>query len=134
MLLAEIKRNFVRDRVTVAEPRPAREVPDLLRSMTLAVNLSPPGLFDKAALEAMLCGVPTLVANDAFDDLLGAHVELLRVPADDDGKALAAKIDALLDLTPEARRAMALDIRERVAAAHSLDGLMDRLVVLMVNE
>ncbi len=130
-LESEIKRLFLRDRVTILDAVPAHDVPDLLRQMTAAVNLSPPGLFDKAALEAMLCGVPTLVANDAFDDLLGDQADELRIPSGEDAGALAAKLAALLDHSPEERRAMALDVASRVAAAHSLDGLMDRLVDLM---
>ena len=39
--------------------------------------MSPVGLFDKAALESMACGVPTIVGNPAFAPLLGDYADLL---------------------------------------------------------
>ena len=53
--------------------------PTASTSWATAVNLSPVGLFDKAALEGMAVGVPTLVTNEAFDPLLGADKPLLYV-------------------------------------------------------
>jgi len=132
-LRAEIERLRVGDRVSLWGAIPADGVAAVFREARLALNASPPGLFDKAALEGMLCGVPTLVANPAFDDLLGDHAGLLRIPSGDDAPALAERLAALLRMTPEERRAIGLDIRARVAAGHSLDGLMDRLVALMAE-
>ena len=45
---------------------PAAAVRDWYRRATVAVNMSPVGLFDKAALESMACGVPTIVGNPAL--------------------------------------------------------------------
>jgi glycosyltransferase involved in cell wall biosynthesis len=111
----------------------ANAVRDMLRRATVSVNLSPPGLFDKAALESMLVGVPTIVSNPAFEPLLGDHVPLLRIAAPDDSAELAARLKSVLALSSEERETMGLDIRERVKAAHSLDRLMDRLVALMAE-
>ena len=36
-------------------------------------------------------------------------------------------------MTPEARRAIGMEVRARVAAGHSLATLMDRLVALMAE-
>ncbi len=130
-LRAEIERLRVGDRVSLWGAIPADGVAAVFREASIALNASPPGLFDKAALEGMLCAVPTIVANPAFDDLLGDHVDLLRIPSGDDAPGLAERLAALLALTPEQRRAIGMEVRARVAAGHSLANLMDRLVALM---
>lgn len=123
----------IEDRVMFTGGLLSEAVRDLLRRATLAVNLSPPGLFDKAALESMLVGVPTLVSNPAFNGLLGEHVSRLSVADPNDTQALADRLRALLALPAGERQRMAADIRERVGAAHSLDGLMDKLAALMAS-
>ncbi|MBL8146755.1 MAG: glycosyltransferase [Anaerolineae bacterium] len=125
----------VEDRVTLAGAQSAEGVRDAYRTAFAAVNLSPPGLFDKAALEAMACAVPTLVTNPAFDDLLGGDVALLRTEGPDDADGLAERLRTLLVLPAAERAALGLRLRERTAAAHSLDGLIERLVrVLKTGE
>ncbi|MFP4324006.1 MAG: glycosyltransferase family 4 protein [Anaerolineales bacterium] len=93
---------------------------------TLATNLSPPGLFDKAALEAMLCGVPVIVTNPAFDNVLGTAAKELRIAPKPDN--LAACLSALLSQSEVARQSLGNTLREQVAAAHSLDNLVKKLV------
>jgi glycosyltransferase involved in cell wall biosynthesis len=121
----------IADRVMFTGGLLSDAVRDLYRRATVAVNLSPPGLFDKAALESMLTGAPTIVSSPAFDEMLGDHGSHLRITSPDNAEGLAAKLQALLALSPQQRAAMTQYIRERVKAAHSLDGLMDRLVALM---
>jgi glycosyltransferase involved in cell wall biosynthesis len=115
-------------RVTFAGGLPPDAVRDWYRRAAIAVNLSPPGLFDKAALESMATGTPTIVSNPAFDPLLGDHVSALRIASPDDVEGLAARLLALLALPEDERQAMMADIRERVVAAHGLERLMPRLV------
>ena len=75
-----IRRLELEERCRVhGRPVPAAEARDWYRRATVAVNMSPPGLFDKAALESMACGVPTIVCNPAFTPLLG---DLCRSAAD----------------------------------------------------
>lgn len=57
--------------MTFAGNLPPEGVRDWYRRAAVAVNLSPVGLFDKAALEAMATGVPIIVSNPAFNSLLG---------------------------------------------------------------
>jgi glycosyltransferase involved in cell wall biosynthesis len=123
----------VADRVTFTGGLLSDAVRDLFRRASVAINLSPPGLFDKAALESMLTGVPTIVSSSAFDDLLGDHGSKLRINSPEDVEGLAAKLLTLISLSPEQRAAMGQELRERVKAAHSLDGLMDRLVTLITK-
>lgn len=125
----------VADRVTFTGPLPPEGVRAELRSAALAVNLSPVGLFDKAALESMSCGVPTIVTNPAFDPLLGDPPDRLRVADVVDPAELAARLRTLLALATPARAALGADLRARVIAAHSLDALIPRLVrVLRTGE
>lgn len=125
----------VADRVTFTGPLSPDGVRSELRMAALAVNLSPVGLFDKAALESMACGVPTIVTNPAFDPLLGDPPDRLRVAEAVDPAALAARLRALLALGPADRAALGADLRARVTAAHSLDALIPRLVrVLRTGE
>lgn len=106
---------------------------DLYRQASIVTNLSPPGLFDKAALEAMLMARPVLVANTAFDDLLGEYTTALRLPAPDDADAVTAQLRALLQVSAEKRAIIGTALRERTLQAHSLDPLMDRLTTLFVS-
>ncbi|HVO41121.1 MAG TPA: hypothetical protein VMT34_00790, partial [Aggregatilineales bacterium] len=98
---------------------------------TLAVNLMPPGSFDKAALEAMLIGVPLIAVNPAFAPLWGEYTVLLQTPPR--AEELASRIAGLLAMAPADRAKIGGALRERTIAAHSLDGLMDRLVALMAS-
>ncbi|PJF24674.1 MAG: hypothetical protein CUN53_16635, partial [Phototrophicales bacterium] len=102
-----------------------------MRGATVAVNLSPPGLFDKAALESMAVGTPTMVSSAGFDDLLGEYAPLLRIPDPEDDRALADALRYVLALSMPERKAVGRALRERVVAAHSLDRLIPRLVSVL---
>lgn len=117
--------------VMLTGPLPHAEAAALVRRSAVAVNLSPPGLFDKAALEGMFAGKPTLVTNADFAPLLDAAADLLLLPYEAGPEALAGRLARLLALTPEERAAIGAELRGRALAAHSLDSLMDRVVALM---
>jgi len=118
------------ERVHFTGALPQFEVVRWYQRATLAVNLSPQGLFDKAALESMLCGVPTVVSNAAFDALLAEAAERLRISAPDDVNGLAARLEALLRADSSERQALGAALRTRTRAAHSLESLADRLIAL----
>ncbi|MCC6614376.1 MAG: glycosyltransferase family 4 protein [Anaerolineae bacterium] len=122
-------------RVAFLGPQPASVVREYYRKAILAVNLSPPGLFDKAALESMAMGLPTIVSSHAFDPLLGQYQNYLYLDSPDSVIGLVGRLRALLEMTIEERAVMGAVLRERVVADHSLDGLMTRLVnVLRTGE
>ncbi|MBN1202266.1 MAG: glycosyltransferase family 4 protein [Anaerolineae bacterium] len=120
-----------RPAVTFTGPLSHAGVGEVIQGCAVAVNLSPPGLFDKSALEPMLAGKPTLVTNPDFAPLLGDAADTLIVPDKTGDDVLADRLAVLLRQTPDERAAIGRTLRERVLAAHSLDGLMDRLVALM---
>ena len=115
--------------VTFTGPIPHAQVAEMLRGCAFAANLTPPGSFDKAVLEALLSGKSALVTNPDFLPLLGD--DLLYLPTDADDDDLAARLVKLLAMSPDDRIALGHDLRARTLAAHSLNGLMDRLVDLM---
>lgn len=92
----------------------------------VAVNLSPTGLFDKAALEPMFCGVPTVVSSAAFDGLVADQAPRIAGPDDADG--LAMSLRALLSLEAARRAEIGQVLRARVIRQHSLDQLAEKLV------
>jgi len=104
-------------------------VPEYARA-AVYVNLTPPGSGDKVALEAMACGVPTVVANTGFlpvlDDLTGRL--FFRYG---DADVLAEKLAGLLLCGADERRRLGLRLRERVETGHSLSGIADRLMAVL---
>lgn len=106
---------------------PYPEVPAYYRRSTMLASLSQTGSIDKDILEAMGCGLPVVVTGPHYAHLFGDETPRLLARFEDPAD-IAAKIRAVLDRPPEARRALGLDLRERALAQHGLDGMMDRLV------
>lgn len=132
---ADSLRDMVEDhrlssRVIFAGAIPQTALRDFYRRATAAINISPAGFFDKAALESMLMGIPTLVGTSAFDPLLGDYRALCRVDPSDSPSALAARLRELLNLQSSDRTALGALLRKRTLEAHGLSRLMDRLVAI----
>ncbi len=100
---------------------------------TLAVNLSPMGLFDKAALEAMACGVPTLSANPALASLAPMFSKETLISAPDDVEGLLQRLNALLALDNAQRAKIGQAQRAGVVAHHSFNALMLTLSKLLTE-
>lgn len=127
-LMALANQFGVADRVTFTGALSPEQIRAWHRRATAAVNLSPVGLFDKAALESMSVGLPTLVTNEAFDPLLGADKPRLYVP---DLKELANQLRVVLSLPQAERAALGGRQREGVIRHHSLNQLIDRLTAIL---
>lgn len=108
-------------------PLPHGDMPDLYRRAAIAVNLCPTGGLDKAVLEGLAAGVPTVLCNRSFAPLLGDEAEQALIP-EGDAAALAGRLNALLEAPDRDRMEIASKLRERVVAQHGLEGLADRLV------
>ncbi|MCY4465950.1 MAG: glycosyltransferase family 4 protein [Chloroflexi bacterium] len=105
------------------------------RRAAIAVNMSPPGLFDKAVLESMACGLPTIVANPAFAPLLGEHSDLLLTDSPADVVGLRERIARISRLSSQERAAIGTELRQNVLRQHSLPRLIERLMsVLQTGE
>ncbi|MFN8529170.1 MAG: glycosyltransferase [Anaerolineae bacterium] len=123
----------VTDRVVFAGSQSKEGVRAILRSASAAVNLSPPGLFDKAALEGMAVEVPTIASSEAFRPVMGRHAPALLIAAPEDHNTLALRLAAIQRLPAEERREMGARLRANVIAQHSLDGLIERLVRVLID-
>jgi glycosyltransferase involved in cell wall biosynthesis len=98
------------------------EVPALLARADVLVNNMRAGATDKVVYEACASCTPAIASNPAFDSLLPDELRFERADADglaDRLAALAARAD---------RRALGRALRERVAAAHSVEHWADAVV------
>ncbi len=106
---------------------PPSEIVQWYRRCLAHVNLCPPGGLDKAALEAMACGKPCLVANEGFRETLGhwaSHLLFRPGHAED----LAYKLEKLLAMSESHRRAIGTDLRHSVIEQHDLKRLANQLM------
>lgn len=106
---------------------PLEEMPEWYRRAAVHVNLTAEGFGDKVALEAMACGIPSMVANRDFAETLGGLDENLLFSWGDPSD-LGRRLGSVLALPPEARKQMGRTLREQVVRLHSLAALADRLV------
>lgn len=92
----------------------------------LSINLCPTGGLDKAVLESMAMGLPTIVINKDFKDIFAKYQDLiLESPAED---KLAEKIEQIINLNPQLRGLIGQDLRERVKEKHGLENLINNLI------
>jgi len=108
---------------------PPNAITSWYRKSFAHVNLCPTGALDKAALEAMACGKPSLVANDSYADTLGCWKQQLLF-RHGDATDLAEHMRDLLDAPVSVRDQMGIDLRQSVIERHSIAGLADGLVAV----
>jgi len=111
---------------------PFTRIPEVYQSADLVVHTCDNESLDKAVLEAMACAVPVVTSIQSYRSVLGSHADLM-VFRPGDATALADRIEALLALSPEERRAIGLKLREIVIRNHSVDRFADKLVTLFEN-
>jgi glycosyltransferase involved in cell wall biosynthesis len=99
----------------------------LYREAHAFVNLSETDSVDKAALEAMACGVPVVTSNRSLGRIVGEVDARLAVPKGD-AAGTAAALARLAAMGSAERAADGLRLREAVVRDHSLERLADRLV------
>ena len=126
-----IRRLGIAERCQLLGDMPAAEVLQWYRRATVAVNMSPAGLFDKAALESMACGLPTVVCNPAFAPLLGEHAPLLLTGGPEDVSGLSERLTRLFALSAVERAAIGAALRESVRREHSLPTMVERLLAVL---
>lgn len=118
----------IAERVTFAGAQTPQQILRWYASASAAVNLAPVGLFDKAPLESMAAGVPTIVSNPAFANVTGTHQALLHIGHPEDVAGLAERLRRLIALSHADRATIGQDLRAAVVAHHSLPRLIARLV------
>ena len=95
------------------------ETPAIYHAHDLYVNLTPRGSMDKTVLEAVACGIPTLVVNDSFADTVAPS----SIARGETPEELAQSIVALTLLSPSVQKAQTTTAREHVVNTHSLERL-----------
>lgn len=130
-LRALIQRLGIAERCQLVGDTPTAEVRQWYRRASVAVNMSPPGLFDKAALESMACGVPTVVGNPAFAPLLGEYASLLLTAGPEDARGLRDRLARLIEMPSAERAAIGAVLRANVLREHSLPAMVERLMSVL---
>jgi glycosyltransferase involved in cell wall biosynthesis len=129
-LQEEIDRLGLRPVTEFVPPVPMPELVNWYRQCAVHVSLTPIGSGDKAALEAMSCGRPCVMANAGFRETLGEHGEALLFKAHD-ARDLAARLEWVLSLPDSTRSIIGLSLRDQVVQRHSLTALGDKLLSVL---
>lgn len=103
------------------------QTPAIYNDHDLFINLTITGSFDKSTLEAMACGLPVVVSNEAFSELFPEDLRDQLMFPEKNVEILAERITTLANLSPTARESIGLVLRGLVVAKHGLNDLMDRL-------
>jgi glycosyltransferase involved in cell wall biosynthesis len=100
------------------------EVPAVLARADVLVNNMRAGATDKVVYEACASCVPAVASNPAFDTLLEPELRFDR----EDARGLADRLVALGRRSPEERLLLGRQLRERVAASHSVESWADAVL------
>jgi glycosyltransferase involved in cell wall biosynthesis len=100
------------------------EVPEVLARADVLVNNMRAGATDKVVYEACASCTPAIASNPAFDSLLPDELRFDR----EDPRGLADRLLALGAEPLDRRRELGRNLRERVAAAHSVESWAQAIV------
>jgi glycosyltransferase involved in cell wall biosynthesis len=107
--------------VDIGDAVPRSEVPAFFASHDLFVNNMLPGAADKVVYEAAASCLPVLASNPSFAELVEPF------PRDDPGE-LARRLRDFAASTAEERSRVGRELREKVAARHSVDSWADGIL------
>ena len=119
------------DRCVFAGDQAAEAVRDWYRRAAVAVNTTGAGSFDKAALESMACGIPTIVSHAGFSPLLGGYRDLLTIAGPEDVAGLTWRLNLLLRLPAAEREQIGESLRRAVIRQHSMPRLIANLMSVL---
>lgn len=113
-----IKEKGLGDKIIFLGSIPYAEIEKFYQSANLFINLSDTGSMDKAALEAMSCGVSVFTSNEAFKEILPEKYFTEKKP-----EIIAEKIIKMENET----RDISLRLRDYVIKNHNLDNLVEKI-------
>jgi glycosyltransferase involved in cell wall biosynthesis len=113
--------------VPVEPPVARSEIARVYASVGALVSNMRAGALDKVVFEAAASCLPVLVSNPGFASLVEGIEPSLQFPQDD-ARALAERIGALVDAGPEARARIGHELRGRVERDHSVDRWAERVL------
>ncbi|MGH3850623.1 MAG: glycosyltransferase family 4 protein, partial [Pseudonocardiaceae bacterium] len=102
-------------------------VPPLLNQYRAMVNFSDTA-FDKAAGEAMACGLPVVTTNPCTSEMLPSQLTAELSAAHDDPADQARALTAVLGWSDQTREANGRRLRDTIVANHGLDSLFDKIL------
>jgi len=111
---------------------PYKNIGDYYNQADLSINLCPTGGIDKAVLESLAYGVPAVILNKSFENILGDYKEEL-VLGKEDEKKLANKIENIINLGKEAEQKIGEDLRLVIRKKYSLKELIEKIVKNLLN-
>lgn len=123
-----VRRHGLGGRVDFAGRIAHSALPETVAASAVGVNLAPTGAVDKAALESMACGVPTIVCNETFETFLSREDHPRLMFRAGDAADLAGRLRDLLALPRVERTAMSRRLREMVVAEHSVEHMTGELM------
>ena len=121
-----IKEKGLEDIIEFKGAIPNQELPKYYQESDLSVNLCPTGSPDKAVLESMACGSPSLVANRTFIEDFGSYANSL-IFEHVNAKDLADKIYYLINNRRQIEE-IGRHLRGAVVKKHNLDNLALRII------
>lgn len=127
-LKEQVQRLSLGSHVQFAGAVPYGEMASVYHAADVSVNAAPTGGLDKAVLESMATGLPTLVTNQGFAEYLGQYQGRL-LCVQDDAADLAEKLSALYHANDSA--AVGAALRQQVVARANLDALITNLLSLL---
>lgn len=92
----------------------------------LSLNLCPTGGMDKAVLESLACGIPVIVLNKSFSDVLNNFQELM-ILKDESPEDLSEKILRIKNLGDRERTDLKIKLKE-VADGFGLENLIKNIL------
>ena len=112
--------------VKLVGPIPYGQIMDEYISASSHINLCATGGMDKAVLEGMACGVPTLVRNESFASMANvtSGLELLK---SDDADLIAKRLLKLIRMSQGDRKIIGKDMWEIVNRSHGQEQFLGAL-------
>jgi glycosyltransferase involved in cell wall biosynthesis len=118
---AELERLAAGLPVEIGDAVPRARVPELFASHDLFVNNMLPGAADKVVYEAAASCLPVLASNPSFAELVAPFPR-------DDADELARRLRAFAVLSAPERARIGRELREKVAARHSVESWADGIL------
>jgi len=105
---------------------PNKDMVEIYQQADLTINLCPTGGLDKAVLESLACGVPTIVFNKSFKQLLSQYQSEL-ILNNLSKEELAEKIAGIKNWDFAKKKKASIELREIITQNCSLDKLINKI-------
>ncbi|MBF8280837.1 MAG: 1,2-diacylglycerol 3-glucosyltransferase [Candidatus Magasanikbacteria bacterium] len=122
-----------RERVFMKGPVSHAETPIIYAAHNIFVNATVTGSFDKTTLEAMASGSLVAVANRAFEEVLPKDLAARLMFNEGSSDDLSRVLRELMTLGQEEKITLGEKLRGIIAAEHSLNRQLDKIMRIMVK-